>query len=515
MLDRAFSTFSREKEKTNSISYRMLDHLPINILACDPDDFIIDYANKKSLETLKSLEHLLPNGVEASNVIGSPIDVFHKNPGFQRNLLSDHDNLPHQAIIRLGNELLDLHIIDIRNERGQVIKLMLSWSVVTEREKFLTMVDNMPLNVMMCDPDTLKITYINQKSIETLKTIKHLLPIDPDDVMGACIDVFHKNPAMQRRLLADPDNLPHRAKIRLGDEDLELNVAPILDSTGYYLGPMLSWNVITDKMRLAQSVDRFAAMVTKTSEDMQDNAKLMSNMARETGDSANNAAFAAREASENVTAVAEGADRVFNSLETVSDLVASTRQAAGRAKQEADKTNEVVEGLSEAVDRVDEVFNLINHIAAQTNLLSLNATIEAASAGEAGRGFTVVAQEVKALALQTAKATDEIKAQMQSIQNATRTTVTAILGINDSILKLDENTVSVSEKITEQTTATQDIAHNASKASEKTGQVFAGIEEVNRDAEQTGAMAKKIQEATNSLSAHAIKLEAVLQNFLD
>jgi len=219
---------------------QLVDNLPANVMLCDPATFNITYANKTSIATLRQIQDLLPQGVTADNIVGQCIDVFHKNPSHQRQMLANPANLPHMAVIRLGPQLLELNVSALTNTLGAIEHLLLSWTIVTERENLKQMVDAMPINIIMCDPKTLEVTYINQTSIDTLKTVEHLLPIKADDVLGSCIDVFHKNPSHQRQLLGDANNLPHKAKIPLGEETLSLDVSAIIDSTGYYVGAMVA-----------------------------------------------------------------------------------------------------------------------------------------------------------------------------------------------------------------------------------------------------------------------------------
>ncbi|MBT7942200.1 MAG: PAS domain-containing protein, partial [Alphaproteobacteria bacterium] len=207
---------------------QLVDNLPANVMLCDPATFNITYANQTSVNTLREIQDFLPQGVTGDNIVGQCIDVFHKNPSHQRQLLANPANLPHMAIIRLGPHLLELNISSLTNAQGSIEHLLLSWTIVTERENLKQMVDVMPINVMMCDPKTLEITYINQTSINTLKSVEHLIPIKAEDALGTCIDIFHKNPSHQRQMLGDANNLPHKAKIALGDETLSLDVSAII-----------------------------------------------------------------------------------------------------------------------------------------------------------------------------------------------------------------------------------------------------------------------------------------------
>jgi len=237
----------------------MVDHLPANVLLCDPETFNITFANKTSVGTLRLIQDLLPAGMTADNIVGQCIDVFHKNPSHQRQMLANPANLPHMAIIRLGPHLLELYIDALKAADGSVEHLLLSWTIVTERERLKTMVDNMPINVILADAKTLEVNYMNNTSLETLKTVEHLLPIKADAVMGSCIDIFHKNPSHQRTMLADPNNLPHSARIKLGDETLQLDVSAIIDNTGFYIGPMVAWSVVTELVKGELENERLVA----------------------------------------------------------------------------------------------------------------------------------------------------------------------------------------------------------------------------------------------------------------
>ena len=130
-----------------------------------------------------------------------------------------------------------------------------------EVELLKQMVDQMPLNVMMCDPQDLSITYINQTRVKTLKSLEHLLPVKADQLMGQCIDTFHNNPEHQRRILRNPAGRPYNAQIKLGGEWLDLQVNAITDEAGDYIGPMLSWSVATEKIKAEAEQAQLTQMV--------------------------------------------------------------------------------------------------------------------------------------------------------------------------------------------------------------------------------------------------------------
>ncbi|MCH8188647.1 MAG: group 1 truncated hemoglobin, partial [Proteobacteria bacterium] len=258
-----------EKVKADAASYRleqMVSTMPVNVMMLEIENFTITYANETSITTLKQLEHLLPS--KADELVGQCVDIFHKDPSFQRRILADPKNLPHKAIIKVGDESLDLLVSAVHDRDGNYIAAMLTWSVVTEKlkqeaeaQRLQQMIEGMPINVMMCDPDTLELNYLNKQSRETLKSIEHLLPVKAEDMFGQCIDIFHKDPAHQRRLLADPKNLPHKAKIELGEHTLSLDVSAVMGPNGEYIGPMVAWSVITDQINMANDVAKVVDLV--------------------------------------------------------------------------------------------------------------------------------------------------------------------------------------------------------------------------------------------------------------
>ena len=492
----------------------MFDMLPTNVLTCDPKTLIITYANENSKKTLDLVAEFLPEGVNGQNIVGQCIDIFHKNPAHQRQMLADPSIFPHKAIIRLGPHMLELYIDVWKDPHGEPHSLVLNWDVVTEREQLKIMVDNMPINIMMADPKTLEINFINQTSIDTLQPLESLLPCKAKDLLGQCIDIFHKDPSHQRRILADPNNLPHKAKIKLGDETLSLDVSAIVDDNGYYLGPMLAWNVVTAQVQMAKNVQEVTEIVSSASTQLQNTAQSLSATAEQTTQQSAAVAAAAEQASANVQTVASAAEELSSSIEEVGRQVTESSNIAQSAAAEAEATNKSVEELAEAADKIGEVVELISDIAAQTNLLALNATIEAARAGDAGKGFAVVANEVKSLASQTAKATGDISAQISAIQNATGNAVTAIKGIGETISQVNEIATAIASAVEEQGAATQEIARNVQEAATGTQEVTTNITEVQKAATETGESSAQVLEAANELSKQSETLQAEIEKFM-
>jgi len=194
--------------------------------------------------------------------------------------------------------------------------------------------------------------------------------------------------------------------------------------------------------------------------------------------------------------------------------VSHSSRIAANAVSEAGKANEMVEGLLGASQKIGEVIALINDIADQTNLLALNATIEAARAGEAGKGFAVVAAEVKNLATQTAKATEEIGAQISGVQGATQDAVKAIASIGKTISEIDQIAATIAAAVEEQGAATQEIARNVEEAAKGTQEVSSNIGGVTTAANGTGAAANKVSVAAGALTGQSGRLKDVVEQFL-
>ncbi|MBN4046619.1 PAS domain-containing protein [bacterium AH-315-P15] len=238
-IERLFESGSiANRGKSAASVVHVMRSMPIAVLTCDiSEDSRIDFANEATLDALRSIEHLL--SCRADDIVGQSIDIFYKDPNMQRPILSDPRNLPHTAIIPLGDEYLELKFDAMYDNARNYLGPILVWSVVTERVKQETanlqlkpMLDDMPVNIMMADKDTLEVTYLNQTSVNTLRQIEHLLPVKADQVLGSCIDIFYKNPSHHRQLLRDPSNLPHTTRIKLGDESLRY---AILAGTAFYV----------------------------------------------------------------------------------------------------------------------------------------------------------------------------------------------------------------------------------------------------------------------------------------
>ncbi|WP_036303216.1 methyl-accepting chemotaxis protein [Methylobacterium sp. 77] len=262
------------------------------------------------------------------------------------------------------------------------------------------------------------------------------------------------------------------------------------------------------------AVGGIVTQVSAAATELQATAGSMSATATQTAQRSTNAATAADTASANVTTVASAAEELGSSVQEIGRQMQGSANLSQRAVSEAASTANLVRDLSESTARIGDVVSLISMIAGQTNLLALNATIEAARAGEAGRGFAVVASEVKALASQTAKATEEITGQIARIQASTDLAVTAIAGITQRIREIDDVSASIAAAVEEQGAATYEIVRNVTEASAGTKEVTHNVNAVAAAAEETGAASAQVLASASELSLQFNTLDTAMSRFL-
>lgn len=264
-----------------------------------------------------------------------------------------------------------------------------------------------------------------------------------------------------------------------------------------------------------QEVGSVVTEISDASENLKTNAQSLRSNADEASSQSSAVAAASEETTTSVQTVASAAEELSASIQEITRQVSESATTARNAVTEAETANDRVKGLEQAARKIGEVVELINDIASQTNLLALNATIEAARAGEAGKGFAVVATEVKSLADQTARATDEIGGQIAAIQGATSEAVSAIGSIGDTIRTVDDISSAIAAAVDEQGSSTQEISVNIQQVSAAADEVNTNINAVSQASGNTGSAAGDVLESAETLSGQAERLNEAVGEFLN
>ncbi len=469
---------------------QLMAALPWGVLLCEGRSLAVVQANAAAAELLNTVASGLVTSPAALQ--GLPLAQLHPALADLGRHMAEPGFLPHEMTLAVAGETLAVTLSALRDRHGVVAYVMVTLRADTARaalearaQRLQQMMENMPVNIMTCDRETLVIDYVNRTSIETLRRIESHLRVKADQMLGTSIDVFHKHPERQRGLLADPANLPHNARIRVGPETLDLRVSAILRADGSYDGPMLTWDVVTAAVATAEGVTEVGEDMSRTSEASQSASAELLQLTERTEQMATTVSSAAQEMSASFSGISHQIER------------ASTMSQ--EATQQAARTNELVASLATSVGRIGNVTTLIEKIAAQTNLLALNATIEAARVGEAGKGFAVVAQEVKALALQTAKATQDIRHQVEQVQQDGGVAAEAVSDITQSISNLGGLFVELSAAMAQQSSTSRSVSDSIDGVSHAASDIRRAAVGVRAIADQVAGYADRLRREVSAL----------------
>ena len=313
---------------------------------------------------------------------------------------------------------------------------------------------------------------------------------DEVGAMAEAVRVFKDGMIETERLRADQETQKHKAEAERRQAMLDLAA------------------------RFEASVGGIVESVASAAMELQTTSQSMASTSKETTQRSTTVAAASEQATQNVQTVASAAEELSASIREISEQVSHASAVIQQGVQQTMESNTQVQGLAMTAEKIGDVVRIISDIAGQTNLLALNATIEAARAGDAGKGFAVVASEVKALATQTAKATDEISTQIKSIQEATKLAVQSILGVTETIGKVNETATAIAAAVEEQGAATQEISRNVMEAAQGTQEVSGNIVRVNEAAQRAGEEASQVLVSAGELSRNGEALKAQVTAFL-
>jgi methyl-accepting chemotaxis protein len=382
-------------------------------------------------------------------------------------------------------------------------------------ESAMVMVDHVPVGVAWSDPQKdFEISYVNQSGNALLAAA---LP-GAAAIAGRSLAAAFPALAAHAAEMADPARLPIRVNVPLGNAVFNVVVIAIRNAQAAYIGAMAVWHDVTRQLHLADDFEaKIKVMVERVASEaseMHRTTQSAAEIAAHSKDRSRSTAAAAMQADRSVRTAATAAEQLSASIQEISRQVAQSSSAAQGAVAETTATDKTVQGLSGAAQQIGDVLGLIQQIANQTNLLALNATIEAARAGAAGKGFAVVASEVKNLATQTAKATEDIRGQIEAIRRVSGDAARAIQGIGVTIAQVNEIAAAIAGAVTQQDAAAKEIAENVGTASSGAMQVAADIADVTKSCEQVSVTAAQMVGSADAMSAQLHQLRREVEGFL-
>ncbi len=572
------ATGTRHDPLSSARLLEAIDRVEAILLIADGDQQVVAASTRANMVIAQL--GFAPAGAE-----GADLAELHGAPAGFREAVAGASTAPHAVKLKHGDAVYKSVTTALADACGGIAGYVSVWEDQTKRNlvemelgRALSMIESMPTFTICADPD-LTMQYLNPAGRASLEALATVLPVTASEIIGRSMSVFFARPEEVKRRLTDEKNLPYFERRSFGTETVDLQVSATVDHEHRYLGPMLTWVVVTEQLaaqraveeahsreaseaallreqvdqllevvsaaaqgdltrtvpvtgrdaigELGEGLERFMAdlrasfreitghsdTLAAAAEELTATGKTVGAVAAETRDRAEMVAKAARDANLNVQTTAAGTEEMVASIREIAKNASEAAAVAHDAVGLAERTNGLMAKLGDSSQEIGKVVKLITSIARQTNLLALNATIEAARAGEAGKGFAVVAKEVKDLAKETARATEEISQRIEVIQGDTGRAVIAIRDIGAIISRISDIQTVIAGAVEEQTATTQEMTRTISAAARATGEISDTIVSVAEATRSTSDSTANSQKAANEMAALAIDLRRLVGRF--
>jgi methyl-accepting chemotaxis protein len=524
-------------------------------------------------------------GYAAGPLEGMELAEVHGSPAGFREALADPGRLPFEHKIRVDGTVYKCIVTAVGEGNGGLTGYAVAWEDQTKRQRVevelgrvLSMIESCPTHIICGDPD-LTMQYVNPAGRRSLEALASVLPTRGADIAGKSMTMFFGDRARVERLLVDPKHMPYRERVTFGAETIDFMVSATYDHQKSYIGPMLTWDVVTEKLQAERTIAEAREREQRDAEDLRGKVdsilgavhaaatgdltcsvgvtgtgaigqlaselsgffedlrqsigdiaghadtlaaaaeelaavnRTVSANAANTNTEAQVVHSASEEVARNIQTVAAGTEEMGASIREIAKNAADAAKVAGEAVHVAERATGMMSRLGDSSQEIGKVLKLITSVAQQTNLLALNATIEAARAGEAGKGFAVVAKEVKDLAKETARATEEIGQRIEAIQGDTTRAQGAIREIGAIITRINDIQTIIAGAVEEQTATTNEMGRNISGAARGASEIKDTIGRVAQATQATSESTGNSERATSELAAMAADLRRLVSRF--